>query len=417
MSHQQSSSAPANPHPAARALALAQQLPPDVVTLIAHFASTDNDVLRYETDADLRRGATSFAQVCRAWRAAGTAAFWRQIVVSRFWPRLRAQLLLQSWVLAYVRSVVLPFPYGWEESRVSDAAILAACPLLTRLEICGYYGAPGPLLRHLQEGFNLAKIDTVVVNWPLFDRAGGAGGGAGRPGAPLSPLVLFPFLRSCTNLQSFHYQGWAELVSSPSEALNERRIRLRSLRLDISNSATSPHESHAHRSRMRFLLNFDLSRLVKFRAMMHLGRAESWDAIGRMVNVEVLSLLDDFKLEQGGFEELIEHLPRLRRLRRFELFIDNYEYPASPSSASHEQLQRLLDAIPPSVTHILLQVPIPESMAGDFFAQRVRDGQLRRMTVITFDPLELAPTLSSSAYKHPDDDWFPMDDDDVPYYS
>ncbi|GAA5932992.1 hypothetical protein JCM3775_005284 [Rhodotorula graminis] len=424
MDQQLGSSTSADQHASARTRALVQQLPVDVVALIAYFATSDDGLYTHESADDLRRDATSFARVCRAWRAAGTAAVWREIHLK---PDL-APTAMQRHVEAHrhlfvhVKSAVIVGDtrqgYGWrpgpDNMATTSCAVLAACPNLVRLEVRGEYEPPGPFLRALEASIDLTKLENVFLYFPNHDRPTQA-----RDfGVPIvSPIVVFRFLRACKRLQYFFYWGWAEAVSDPVSMPLDRRIKVQTLRLNISSAARNPFDLEAHHHRMRFLMQFDLARLVKFRAHVHLGRDEWWVALRRMVNLEHLALVEEFGFEHGGIDELATYLVGCLHLRRFELYStrESQVLPDAPSTATHAQLQRLLDSIPHSVTHLVLQLPFPVPMVGSFADVRL-EGALRVMSVCHYDPIELSPTVSSSLYHHPDEDRFDVDLDDFPFY-
>jgi len=207
----------------------------------------------------------------------------------------------------------------------------------------------------------------------------------------VSPLLLFAFLRDCKNLAHFAYDGWSEHISEPLAAPLGRRMRLRSLRLDITNHADKPESDlHALAVRSRFLSQFPLPHLVEYSGYTYCGDRAFHVALERMVNLEMLRLIEDFSLEHGGLGDLIERLPRLAKLKHLDLAL-TADVDARPSSASHADLQRLLDAIPESVELLKLYIPLPETMAEAFFERRMH-GSLRDLRTFVFDPLEVNPT-------------------------
>ncbi|GAA5850022.1 hypothetical protein JCM9279_004886 [Rhodotorula babjevae] len=424
MSHQNSSSTPASQPPTTRTLAVAQRLPPPIIARVSHFASTDDGLYSHEMDEDLRRDARSFARVCRAWRAAGTAALWRKIYLEADPAPTAMQRHVEAHrhLFAHVKSAVIVGDtrrgYGCHPGpnnmATTSGEVLAACPNLARLKVEGKYEQPGPFLRALEASVNLTKLEAVEFDFPDHERPSTARDFS----VPLvSPLVVFRFLRACKHLKSFFYYGWAEHITEPVSVPLDRRIKVQTLRLNITSAATDPQDLEAHTRRMRFLEQFDLGRLVRFRAHVHLGRDEWLVALRRMVNLECLALVEEFGFQHGGIDELTDYFPALVRLRRLEVFVlrSSQDLPESPSAATHPQLQRLLDSIPPSVAHLILQLPFPLPMIESFADVRLDDA-LRTMDVFCFNPIELAPKPVGRLYYHDDEDRFDDDFDDFPIY-
>lgn len=123
-------------------LALAQQLPQDVVAHIAHFLCTASFADPRPTLNARRQDAKSFVRVCRAWHVAGIAALWREVEVrfdtaGALQKRLEARPELCKHVESLMVNIEFRMGSGDKDLPVIVPALFASCPRLSRLEVIG----------------------------------------------------------------------------------------------------------------------------------------------------------------------------------------------------------------------------------------------------------------------------------------
>ncbi|GAA5900564.1 hypothetical protein JCM8208_000536 [Rhodotorula glutinis] len=367
-------------------LAVAQQLPQSVIALIAHHLTVDSSEHRHDTFADRREDARRFARVCRAWRAAGTAAAWREVEIERASARLVDHLEAHPELYKHIESISAPTtnvrlspPFGGAQ------VVIASCPRVSRLELrCDCQ--PGSAFQALQDAVDLSKLVEVVtrtihtpwISWHRYATADRL----------VSTILLFAFLRACRNLRHFAYVGPQEHINETVDVPCGRRIKVQSLALDIQNpSPDSETDRRSSSIRSRFLLQFDLGNLIAFKAHVNLRDNDNLAALDRMVNLETLRLVDDHGLDVVALHALGAHIVRLVKLHDVDLSaVPEAECPTSP--AVLDAVQRLLDALPASVEHLALSVPLPEPFAEALLEGR--DG-LEHFHARIYDPLDVRP--------------------------
>ncbi|GAA5820966.1 hypothetical protein JCM3770_006151 [Rhodotorula araucariae] len=403
MSDSDPSSSPSRSPTPARAAPAPPRLPHDVLTRIARFLTVDTGEDPHDTLEDRQKDALSMARVCKAWRAAGTVARWREIEVELNTSRaLLKHVEAHRSLSQHVQSVMINLGvYTWGvymgETRSTVPSILANCPRLCRLEfIGGRLAVPGPLFQALQDKVDLSRLTTVVVTW---GRETHTWSGARDPSV-LSPLLLFTFLRKCTNLRSFAFDVWGDLIRNPAPGPPDRRFKLASLRLDIKNPADDEAQIYTLNMRMRFLANFNLAHLTQFTGAGLFTHKDWWIAFDQMRNLESLKLRADFALKTGGLDELSSRLPRLVSLARFDLRPVGPCGPRDEGAPTVVELQRLLNALPRSLEEADVWLPIPESVVDRFLDAGMRT-KFRRFQVFVYDPLDRAATSVLQRYSRP----------------
>jgi len=383
------SNTPATPSPSPtppHELAVAQKLPPDVLALVAKHLTLDTSEHRHHTFEDRRRDARSFARVCKAWQAAGTAAAWREVELldytsSPVIKHLEAHPKLYKHVESF--SVDLQHLLQWHDG-VTSPTFITSCPRLSRLELHGRY-QPGPEFKVLQDKVDLCNLLEVVLivyaPYTWYTRSGAVD-------RVVSPALLFAFLRTCINVRRFTYDGDQACINEAVEAPRGRRIKVDWLTLDIKNSDTnSETDRRSACLRSRFLLQFDLARLLIFKAHVSLRDDDILIALGRMVNLETLRLVNDHELDVAAIDALSVLLVRLVKLRDINVSAAP-EAECPTSAAVLEAVKRLVDALPASVERLTLSVPLPEPFAEALLEER--DG-LEHLLARVYDPLDVRP--------------------------
>ncbi|GAA5841889.1 hypothetical protein JCM9279_003144 [Rhodotorula babjevae] len=365
---------------------MAQRLPQDVIALITLHLTLDTSEHRHETFADRRDDARSFARVCRAWRATGTAAVWREVEVLDHTSRpIIEHVKAHPELYKHVESVTIEQLYVLQlQDGAAAPSLIASCPRLSRLEIRGRH-SPGHQFKALQDKVDLCKFEEVVLIWPSHYPSWMSAGAVDRA---ISPTLLFAFLRACTNLRRFIHDGDQAFINETVDAPRGRRIKLDTLALNLKNPMPT-HESDRRSStlRSRFLLQFDLAHLVSFEAYVNLRDGDILIALDRMVNLETLRLVDDHELDVAALDALGGRVGRLVKLRDVDVS-DVPEVECPTSSPILEAVKRLLDALPASVERLTLSVPLPEPFAEALLEGR--DG-LEHFHARTYDPLEVRP--------------------------
>ncbi|GAA5841886.1 hypothetical protein JCM9279_003143 [Rhodotorula babjevae] len=377
------------------ALSVAQQLPQSIVTLVSRHLTLDTSEQRRETFKDRQKDARNFACVCRAWRAAGTAAVWREVEIVRSSAKqLVGHLEAHPELYKHVESATVEVCWS-TLSRLDDSpgpapVILASCRRLGRLDIRGDVEQPGPFFQMLQSRLDLTKLVEISIVWD--DAHGDHFCHQGAADRVVSSILLFAFIRACKNLRRFSYDGMHDYINESATAPVGRRIKLDALTLDIKDTTSTGPDDDTRASiiRARFLVQFDLARLVEFNAHVNLWDEQVKLALGRMVNLEKLRLLDDYGVYAEALDELASPLECLNKLRELQLTsADDDLVPDCPTSPDGlESVQVLLDALPASLERLRLSVPLPEPMAQRFF-----DGRrtLERFSTSVYDPLEVSP--------------------------
>ncbi|KPV74189.1 uncharacterized protein RHOBADRAFT_66549 [Rhodotorula graminis WP1] len=280
-------------------------------------------------------------------------------------------------------------------ARADDESqdVVASCPRLSRLELRVDRQA-GSYLQALQDKTDLTKlvevvIQTVDMSWQswhhyaTFDRL-------------VSANLVFAFVRACPNVRRFAYIGHQEIVNETADVPRGRRIKLDELTLDIKDTKLDSETGRRSSSiRSRFLLQFDLGRLVTFKAHVNLRDGDNLAALDRMVNLETLRLVDDHGLDVAALDALGARLVRLVKLRDVDLSAaPEVECPTSP--AVLKAVERLFKALPATVERLSLSVPLPEPLA-----EALLEGSpgLEHFLSHVYDPLDVRPEASEMHWR------------------
>ncbi|BGP41504.1 hypothetical protein JCM10449v2_005493 [Rhodotorula kratochvilovae] len=363
-----------------RGRSAAHRLPQDVLALIARFLTVDTGEDPHDSLEARQSDALSMARACKAWRAAGTAAYWREIEVKpKFAYKLQDHLEAHKSLYGNIESVMVNvitvgLSFNANEARSTVPAILAACPHIWRLEVIGKWWSPGALFQGLQDKLDLSKLTAVVIAW---GRETNTWAGSPDTGV-LSPLVLFSFVRKCKSLRDFAYEGWGDLITNPTPGPPDRRLKLHSLRLDIKNPADDEAQMSTPNMRM----------------LPHQLQPRAPD---RMRNLTSLKLPADFALKTGGLDELSSRLPLLTRLQHFDLTPIGTCEPHDEGAPTIAELRRMLYAIPPSLEDGDVRLAIPERVVDTFFDERLTSS-IKSFRALVYDPLDLMPTLVLQRY-------------------